>query len=187
MSGLKNQLKKIWQSTYRLYGVRGKVTLGEDVHLGIGTIAWAPNQLAIGNHVYIGKYCTIECDGRIGDNVMLANQVGLIGRWDHDYTVVGKPIRLAPWIGDADYAGEGKGKQIVVEDDVWIGYGAIVLSGVVIGRGAIVASGSVVTKDVPPYSIVRGTPAQVSGSRFTKEEIQKHEEILYGRQITITD
>jgi acetyltransferase-like isoleucine patch superfamily enzyme len=49
--------------------------------------------------------------------------------------------------------------DIVVEDGAWIGYGALVLSGVRIGRGAVVAAGAVVTKDVPPYWIVGGNPA----------------------------
>lgn len=50
---------------------------------------------------------------------------------------------------------------IVVEDDVWIGGGSIILAGVTIGRGAIVAAGAVVNKDVPPYAIVGGVPAKV--------------------------
>lgn len=50
---------------------------------------------------------------------------------------------------------------IVVEDDVWIGGGSIILSGVTIGKGAIVGAGAVVNKDVPPYAIVGGVPAKV--------------------------
>lgn len=65
------------------------------------------------------------------------------------------------------------------EDDVWIGFGAIVFTGVTIHRGAIVAAGSIVTKDVPPYAIVGGNPALVLGQRFTEKEIKVHEDILY--------
>ena len=50
---------------------------------------------------------------------------------------------------------------IVVEDDVWIGAGSIILAGVTIGKGAIIAAGAVVNKDVPPYAIVGGVPAKV--------------------------
>lgn len=61
--------------------------------------------------------------------------------------------------------------DIVVGDDVWIGCRATILSGVHIGQGAVVAAGSVVTKDVPPYSIVGGTPAKVIRYRFSEEII----------------
>ena len=124
----------------------------------------------------------MECDGQIGDYVMLANNVGLIGRYDHDHRRVGRPIRRAPWIGDAEYQGEGKGLQVVIEDDVWIGYNAVVLSGVTVGRGAIVAAGSVVTKDIPPYAIAAGNPARKVRERFTRDQIVKHELEIYGVQ-----
>lgn len=57
---------------------------------------------------------------------------------------------------------------IVVEDDVWIGAGSIILAGVTIGTGAIIAAGAVVNKDVPPYSIVGGVPAKVLKFRNTQ-------------------
>ena len=85
--------------------------------------------------------------------------------------------------------------DIKVDDDVWIGYGATILSGVHIGQGVVVAAGSVVTRDVPPYAIVGGVPANVIKYRFssdlieellmidysklTKEEIKKHITDLY--------
>ncbi len=52
---------------------------------------------------------------------------------------------------------------VVIEDDAWIGFNAVVLKGVRIGRGAIVGSATVVTKDVPPYSVVVGNPAREIG------------------------
>jgi acetyltransferase-like isoleucine patch superfamily enzyme len=71
----------------------------------------------------------------------------------------------------------------VVGDDVWIGYGAIILSGVTIGDGSIVASGSVVTKDVPPYVIVGGNPARKITERFTDPwELQMHKLAIAARR-----
>ena len=181
MNTMNDIIKKIWQRIYRLYGVRSNVRLGEDVHIGIGSKLWAPQDLLVGNRVYIGKFCTIECDGRIGNYVMIANNVGLIGRYDHDFRCIGKPIRNTSWIGEEAYQGRGKGLQIIIKDDVWIGFGAIVLTGITIGRGAIVSAGSVVTKDVDPYTIVAGNPAQRIGMRFSEEEVSRHEDILYGK------
>lgn len=168
-------IKAAWQALYRVYAVRRNVVVGRRLHLGVGTILWAPTRLEVGHDVYVGKYCTIECDGKIGNDVILANGVGLVGRWDHDFRSVGVPMRYAPWIGDPGYKGQGGGQLIVIEDDVWIGYGAIVLSGVRVGRGAVVAAGSVVVEDVRPYAIVAGVPAKAVGVRFSEDEIARHE------------
>jgi serine acetyltransferase len=76
--------------------------------------------------------------------------------------------------------------RLVIEEDCWVGYGAIVLSGVRIGRGAIIAAGSVVVKDVLSYSIVGGNPATQLGMRFSTSEIRMHEQLLYsGRPVFI--
>lgn len=161
------------------FAVRKNVVFGHNLHVGPGSVVEAPDYLSIGDDVYIGKNCTIECDGSIGNHVLIANMVGLIGRYDHDYSVIGVPVRQSPWIGDLDYDGPGKGLKIVVEDDVWIGYGAILLSGIKVGRGAIIAAGSVVTRDVPRYTIVAGTPAKVLNHRYTPQQIIEHEKRLY--------
>ena len=170
--------RRAWQRVNRLYAVRANVTVGRNVHIGIGSILWAPTRLTIADDVYIGKFCTLECDGSIGRFVMIANNVGMIGRYDHDHRTIGKPIREAPWIGAPEYAGLGLGMQLVVQEDVWIGFGAVLLTGVTVGRGAIVAAGSVVTRDVPPYAVVGGNPARTLTMRFTPEEIVEHERLL---------
>ena len=51
-------------------------------------------------------------------------------------------------------------KQITIEDDVWIGYGAKILAGVTVGKGAVIGAGAVVTKNVAPYAVVGGIPAK---------------------------
>jgi virginiamycin A acetyltransferase len=61
---------------------------------------------------------------------------------------------------------------IVVEDEVWIGTGAMIFSGVTIGKGSIIAGGAVVTKDVAPYAIVGGNPAKLIRFRFSPEIIE---------------
>lgn len=151
-------------------------------HAGRGVILWSRNNISIGENCYIGRYSQIECDAIIGNNVMFANQVALIGKYDHNYTEIGVPIRFASRIRDKDYSWKGINSIVIIEDDVWIGYGAIILSGIKIGRGAIIAAGSVVTKDVLPYSIVAGNPAKLITYRFSPEDIIKHENILYSKK-----
>jgi acetyltransferase-like isoleucine patch superfamily enzyme len=180
---LKRVIQNSLAALYRSVAVRAGVTTGKRFHVGPGSIISAPRQLTIGDDVYIGKYCTIQCDGQIGNWVLIANNVGVIGRYDHDHRKVGVPIRLAPHIEDAGRK-QLPGDIVEIQDDVWIGYGAIVLSGITIGRGSIIAAGSVVIKTVPPYSIMRGNPAEVVGRRFrTEADIAAHEEAIYGRQL----
>lgn len=62
-------------------------------------------------------------------------------------------------------------KNIVIENDVWIGANAIILDGVTIGNGAVIGANSVITSDVEPYAIVVGSPGKIVKHRFTKEEI----------------
>lgn len=149
--------------------------IGKNFHAGRGVFLWAKHSISIGINFYIGKYSIVECDAIIGDNVIMANHVSLIGRYDHHYQQPGKPIRLSHQISDDDYKWKGLDQKIIIEDDVWIGLGAIILSGVTIGTGSIIAAGSVVTKDVLPYSIYGGNPAKRISARFeTDKQLKKH-------------
>lgn len=152
--------------------------IGKGFHAGTRVRIWAKDILVIGRNFYIGRDSCIETDCVIGDNVIIANKVGIVGRYDHHYQEVGVPIRLASQIRDINYSWKGKNLPTKIGNDVWIGFGAIILSGVTIGDGAIVAAGSVVTKDVAPYSIYGGNPAKKIAERFSNEEDRyKHIEI----------
>ena len=143
------------------------LTAGKDLHIGAGARLWAPERLRIGDHVYLGKQVHIEANVDIGDFCLVANRVAIVGRHDHDFRQVGYPVRFAPWIGSSQSASSPfRHEKAVIEQDVWLGYGAIVLTGVVIGRGSIIAAGSVVTTDIPPYSIAAGVPARSISTRF---------------------
>lgn len=175
--------RRIWQRIYRLYGVRDNVTLGSGVHLGLGTVLWAPRAMRIDDDVYIGKNVTIEVDGQIGKGTLIANQVGILGRRDHDVHHIGRFIRQAAWVGDDP---ERLSTPVRIGSDVWIGYGAIVLGGIAVGRGAVVGAGSVVVRDVAPYAIVVGNPARVVGSRFDSVSRDLHDKLLYGQPDSLT-
>lgn len=73
----------------------------------------------------------------------------------------------------------GYDKDVVIENDVWIGCNVTLLSGVTIGRGAVVAAGAVVAKSIPPYAIAGGVPARVLKFKWTIDEILYHESKLY--------
>ncbi|MDO4308159.1 MAG: CatB-related O-acetyltransferase [Eubacteriales bacterium] len=169
-------IKKLKQLRCQLLLARNRnISLGSNSTFGRGTVFYAPNRMIIGKNVYIGKYCSLEADIEIADDVLIGNNVGLIGKYDHDYTCIGKSIKDSPEIRDSCYSFKGKNQKIVIENDVWIGYGAIVFTGITVHRGAIVAAGSVVTHDVPPYTIVGGNPAKILSVRFTDEQIEEHE------------
>lgn len=74
---------------------------------------------------------------------------------------------------------KGYDKDVIVEEDVWIGCNVTLLSGVIIGRGSTVAAGAVVTKSFPPYSLIGGCPARHIKFKWTIDEILEHERILY--------
>ena len=162
----------------KVVGKSSFLTYGEGLHIGRGTRLWAPDSLSIGRNVYIGKDVHIEANVSVGDYCVVANRVAFIGRHDHDCYAVGFPARFAPWIGDLPSSDPKRKEEIVVEADVWIGYGAVVLTGVHIGRGALVAAASCVTRNVEPYSIVAGNPARKIGNRFTDLEIIEHEQSI---------
>jgi len=147
---------------------------GKNIHCQLSTTFWSPHKdIILGSNIGIGYHCVFQSDIEIGDKVMIASHVGFINSDDHRFDIMGKTM----WD-----SGRGDKYKIVVEDDVWIGHGAIILSPAHIGRGSIVAAGSVVTKDVPCYAIVAGIPAKILRMRFTPQEIEEHEAILQNRK-----
>jgi acetyltransferase-like isoleucine patch superfamily enzyme len=155
--------------------VRRNVHYASDLRVGRATFIAAPTRLTIGPQVSIGAHCFIACNGSIGTGVLISSYVGLVGRYDHDMRAIGQCMTSAPWIYDQNISEHDPNHRIDIGDDVWIGYGATVLSRTKIGRGAVVGVRAVVTCDVPPYAIVVGTPARVVGSRFQEHEIGPHE------------
>lgn len=152
-----------------------KYSFGINAYIGRNVYMWAKNSITIGDNFYIGKYSIIECDVEIGNNVLLANRVALIGRYDHHYQQIGVATRLANQIRDKSYNWKGLNSKTIIQDDVWVGYGSIILSGVNIGQGSIIAAGSVVTKDVDSFSIYGGVPAKKMGDRFeNSSELEEH-------------
>lgn len=137
----------------------------------------------VGRHTYGGLYVLAFNDKSrlyIGNYCSIGNDVKFLLSAEHRLDTVSTfPFRARMGAGDAKEA-LSKG-NIIVGDDVWIGEGAIILSGSHIGQGAVIAAGSVVTKDVPPYAIAAGVPAKVIRMRFGQETVRALMEIDYSR------
>ena len=115
----------------------------------------------------IGKFCSIACGAKF-----LFNSANHTLRSLSTYIF---PVLFEEWgldVARIPEAWDNRG-DIVIGNDVWIGYEAVVLAGVTIGDGAIVAARAVVTKDVPPYTIVGGVPARPIRRRFSDSEIDQ--------------
>ena len=120
----------------------------------------------LGDKVQFGAYNEIACDLRIGNRVLMGSHVFFVGKNDHPFRKPGVSV----WGAE-----RGVNEPVVIGNDVWIGTGSILLSGVSIGNGAIIAAGSVVTHDVPPCEVWGGNPAHKLFDRFeTEEEKQYH-------------
>ncbi|MDD7446058.1 MAG: CatB-related O-acetyltransferase [Clostridiales bacterium] len=119
-----------------------------------------------GDRLKIGKFCSIACGAKFLFN-SANHALGSLST----YTF---PIFYEEWGLDrrsvAD-AWDNKG-DIVVGNDVWIGYEAVILSGVTVGDGAVIGARAVVTKDVPPYTIMGGVPARPIRRRFDEATVE---------------
>ena len=141
-----------------------------------------PSCVDVGDYTYGGLHVLTynkENKLKIGRFCSIAQEVMFVLSADH-YTnnISSYPYKV--WIMKEKQEGISKG-NIVIEDDVWIGFRSTILSGVHIGQGAIVAAGSVVTKDVPPYAIVGGMPAKVIKYRFSSEIINELMKVDYSK------
>lgn len=126
-----------------------------------------------GDRLMIGKFCSIACGAKF---LFTSGNHSL--RSLSTYTF---PIFFEEWGLDAKdicSAWDNKG-DIVIGSDVWVGYEALILSGVTVGDGAIIGSRAVVTKDVPPYTIVGGVPAKPIRRRFDGAVIERLEKLRW--------
>ena len=120
-----------------------------------------------GDQLQIGKFCSIACGAKF-----------LFTSANHTMSSLSTypfPIFFEEWgldIKKITSAWDNKG-DIVIGNDVWIGFEAVILSGVTIGDGAIIGTRAVVTKDVPPYTVVGGVPAKPIRKRFSDDVISE--------------
>ena len=131
--------------------------------------------MSFGNYVRIHKYATLfSTDAKliIGNKVALGPKVTIM-TGNHATDTIGT------FMWDVHTKKEGLDKDVILEDEIWVGSNVTILSGAHISRGCVIAAGAVVNKYLPPYSIAGGVPAKVLKYRFTPEQIIEHEKILY--------
>lgn len=122
------------------------LTIGDDVMLTDNIQISCAHSITIGNHVLVGQ------------NVYISDN----DHGDTSYETLCQP----PLSRELSIKG-----PVVIEDNVWIGRNASILSGVTIGKGAVIAANSVVNKDVPPYTVVGGVPARILKNADRKESL----------------
>lgn len=146
---------------YYISGI-GNVEAGPSVNIGVGSTLYATRaKITFKGHFISGPHLSI----------ITGDHMPMIGKYIDSVTD-----------NDKDNADPNKSifdRDVVIDEDVWCGANVTILKGVHIGRGTIIAAGAVVTKDLPPYCIAGGIPAKPIKQRWSKEEIIKHEEMLY--------
>lgn len=173
--------KEEWNKFYDDYRERNRhnSTYPENIfdmnYVSVGKKSYGGIKLLGGTHslgqciskIRIGSYCSI------------GPEVTFIPHLDH-YTNHISTYPFKVYVMGEKFEAISKG-DIVIDDDVWIGYGATILSGVHIGQGAIIMAGAVVSKDIPPYAMAGGVPAKPIKYRFNESIIEKLLKIDFSR------
>lgn len=174
--GIKHQIEKIIiRKRWRKANPHNKTTIKDvftcdfsQIQVGKGTYGdlWLKN-VSRDRKLVIGNYCSIG--NEVEFYVCIDHPTNLISTYPFKSLILGNPD---------DTISKG---DIIIDDDVWIGGHSVILSGVHIGQGAVIGAGSVITRDVPPYAVVAGSPAKVMKYRFEPEVIDKLLTIDYSR------
>jgi len=171
LSRIRSELKRIGLDTRENVEIHSSTKVDATIQIGTNGIITIRKECNVGRHVIIEPSGgTVE----IGTNTLLNVFVTLLGHGD---IYIGDDVLIGPQttIIAAEHTTDRTDIPIVeqkisregirIEDDVWIGANCTVLDGVTIGEGAVVAAGSVVTKSVPEYTVVAGTPAEPIDTR----------------------
>jgi acetyltransferase-like isoleucine patch superfamily enzyme len=178
--GVRRYLGHSWRD--RLRGARWRRVLGAcggDVHFEPDVqFLRHPERVSIGSHVIVKEGARVcptnpQASIAVGDWTTIGYHTFVFASLSIS---IGRDCLIAPfcYLVDANHGIARdrlirdqplSAEPIRIEDDVWLGVGAVVLKGVTIGQGAVIGAQAVVTADVPPYAIVAGNPAQVVGHR----------------------
>ena len=148
-------------------GNKADITIGAESAV-LGHLATFPKsgKISIGQKCFIGENSRIWSAARIeiGDYVIISHNVNIHDSNSHSLDYAERKIEfddILPSLKASYHDFDIKPSPIVIENDVWIGFNAVILRGVRIGRGAIIGACTVVTKDVPPFTVVAGNPMRI--------------------------
>ena len=127
-----------------LVGKEGKIKVGKFSVLN-GTLVVCNKSVVIGDHCFIA-WSSVITDTWLSSSTLVSRQAKL-------KETAQDPLRQFPFVGES--------KPVTLEDNTWIGFGAVIMPGVTLGRGCVVGSKTIVTESVPPYAVVAGDPARI--------------------------
>ena len=155
---------KYWVSLFAYISInlisgRRKANIGDNTKIHPTVILRQGERIEIGHNCLINHNNVLQA-GKESAKIKIGNFVHtganvMIFAFNHSIDDIETPSILQDYY-DAD---------VIIEDDVWIGAGSVILAGVTIGKGSVIAAGSVVNKDIPPYSIAGGVPAKILKTR----------------------
>ncbi len=164
-------ISNLVQQLYTRYVNLRLASFGSDCLFITFSKFFVPKNIHVGNSVFINQQCIFVADEKItiGNNVAIGFRCMLITSNNEVY--------LSPDTHKRVHYNE----PIIIEDDVWIGSGAVILPGVTVGKGSVVAAGAVVTKDVPPLSLVGEVPARIIKKIDVKDTMETLRPFMHER------
>lgn len=181
MKKITNSLKKLVKHIFEICRVKNYPNITASSRISDSARILNPNNIIMEEHTNIDDDAVImntrakfimkrKSGAAFGLTVVCGGHMSLVGRYFKDITDLDKD-RL-----DTSHEFD---KDIIVEEDVWIGSRVTLLKGSHLGRGCVVGSNSCVRNSIPPYATVIGNPAKIVGFKYTPEEIIQHEKDLY--------
>lgn len=163
---IKKRLKRFMAELFLFAQANAETSFREDPRVVVGRYTYGVTSETVllfrqDDNVSIGSFCSI------------ADGVRIIASGEHASWLVSSFPFHAFFLDNGVEVDTHTHGAVVVGNDVWIGSGSLILSGVSIGDGAIVGAGSVVTRDVPPYSVVYGVPSKIHRYRFSEEVVKE--------------
>ncbi len=150
---------------YNYQGIKSKIRIGSHSSImGELCVFKHGGELEIGNYCFVGPRTRIQSAKKIyiGNNVLIAHDVNIIDNISHPLNSKERHLDFVRFLkhGLAEKI-DLREEEIIIQNDVWIGFGSTILKGVTIGQGAIIGANTLISEDVPPFAVMVGNPARI--------------------------